>query len=176
MTSSPATVIRRFAAYAIDCIVLLLGLAVLQVVLYPVNPIAAMTRAGQPFTPTQLHVWVFATATLPFLLYFALMIASPRQATVGMRIFRVRVERSKGGRLSVARGMARTAVMLLPFELNHALMFHAAPPSREQPGGVLVFGIAAVWLVLGGYIAAMVISPRRQSLHDLAADTVVVAN
>lgn len=165
---------RRVAAYVADCVILFAGLLMLQAVLYPINPILTMQRGGAVSTPGRLHAWVFATATLPFLLYFAATIGSSRQSTLGMRWMGLRVEEVGGVRLSLARSLVRSIVLLLPFELNHTVMFHLTPASGAEPSAGLWMGIAAVWLALGTHVVVMFMTPRRQSVHDLVAGSVVV--
>ena len=92
-----------------------------------VNPIVALLRTGQQPTPTEFHLWVFVTASIPFLLYFTLILRSSRQATLGMRLLKLKVEDAGGGRIGFGQSLLRSAVMLMPFELNHAVMFHLCP-------------------------------------------------
>ena len=68
-TSAPlyARVTARLMAYSVDCALLFGGLLVWQAALYKVNPVVAIMRRGHQPTGGQLHRWVFATATLPFL-------------------------------------------------------------------------------------------------------------
>jgi len=172
----PAPFLRRLAAYALDCVVLFGGLLLLQAALIPINPILAMQRDGRVFTGAQLHLWVFATATIPFLLYFAISIASSRQATPAMRWLRIRVEGVGDGGIpvSIGRALVRTAVLLLPFEINHTVMFQMSSTSAGGPGLAAWMGIAAVWVLLAIYVGTAVLTRRRQSVHDLMARTVVV--
>lgn len=165
-------VLRRLGAYALDCGLLFVGLVVLQAILFVVNPLIASLRAGQQPTPVQIHLWVFATATIPFLLYFALTLRSSRQATVGMRLRKLKVADVRGGRIGFRQSLLRSTVMLIPFELNHAVMFYLAPRNAPPPPAFFV-GIATVWAVIAVYIATMLLTRRRQSVHDLVARTVV---
>lgn len=163
---------RRIAAYSLDCAFLLIALVILQLILVFVNPIVAIIRGGQQPTPTQVHLWVLATATVPFLLYFALTLHSSRQSTVGMRLFKLRVEDKNGGRIGLGQALLRSAVMLIPFELNHTFMFHLGPRGGPPSVGFLI-SIVACWIVIAIYIASMLWTERHQSVHDLVAGTVV---
>ena len=171
--SKVRAVIPRLLAYVLDCVILFVGLIGLQALLVPINPIVAMQRGGEVFSAVQLQLWVFATATVPFVLYFGLTVSSRRQATLGMRVFGLRVETEKGGRAGVGQGLLRSAVLLLPFEINHTLMFHFAQSGSDPP---LAFwlGTGFVWLLILLYVISVVISPRGQSIHDRVARTVVV--
>jgi uncharacterized RDD family membrane protein YckC len=163
---------RRLVAYGLDCVLLGLALLVLQAILFVVNPIFAMMRTGQQPTPTQIHLWVFATASIPFLLYFALMLRSSRQSTMGMRLLKLKVADAGGGRIGLGQSLLRSAVMLMPFELNHAVIFHLMPPDASPPPAYFI-GLAVVWALLAAYIATILLTRRRQSVHDLFARTVV---
>ena len=167
-----AGVFIRIGAYLIDCVILFVGLIVLQAALSVVNPLMPIIRSGQQPIATQLHLWVFATATIPFLLYFALMLRSARQATFGMRRLKLKVARVNGGRVSFGQALLRSAVLLIPFELNHAVMFHLSPRDAS-PSAAFWLGYAGVWVVIVVYIAAILLTRRRQSVHDLIAGTTV---
>lgn len=163
---------RRVAAYCLDCSVLFLCFVPWQAALYFVNPIIRIIRNAQQPTATQLHAWVFATITVPAFLYFALMLRSSRQATLGMRLFKLKLEDKNGGRIGLGQALLRSVVMLIPFELNHTFMFHFGP--RGGPPSVsFLISIVAVWAVIAVYIASILWTQRHQSLHDLVAGTVV---
>ena len=164
-------VLRRLVAYGLDCGLLVLGLLVLQAILFVVNPMVALMRTGQQPTPTQFHLWVFATASIPFLLYFALMLRSSRQATLGMRLLKLKVADAGGGRIG-SGSLLRSAVMLVPFEFNHAVMFHLLPRDAPPPPSYFI-GLVVFWALIAAYIATILLTRRRQSVHDLVAGTVV---
>lgn len=163
---------RRAAAYVTDCLFLFASLLVWQALLYVVNPIMALIRTGQQPTGAQLHLWVFATASVPFWLYFAWTQSSARQATIGMRLFKLKVTGVNGARLGIGQALLRSAVMLIPFELNHAVLFHLMPRDGVPTTAFLV-GYVGVWVAMAVYVAALLFTPRRQSVHDLVARTVV---
>lgn len=167
-----AGVFARAGAYIIDCVILFVSLIVWQAALYVVNPPIAIFRSGQQPTGTQLQLWVFATATIPFLLYFALMLRSARQATLGMRFLKLKVADVGGGRVGFGQALLRSAVMLIPFELNHTVMFHLSP--RDAPPSTAFWlDYIGVWVVIAIYIASILLTRRRQSVHDLVAGTAV---
>lgn len=170
--SSLAHVRGRAAAYVVDCLFLFAGLVGWQSLLYVVNPIMALIGSGQQPTGAQLHLWVFATASIPFWLYFAWTQSSAWQATFGMRLFKLKVTTMNGSRIGLAQALLRSAVLLIPFELNHAVLFYVMPRDGV-PTTALLVGYIGVWAAMAAYVAAMLITPRRQSLHNLAARTVV---
>ena len=164
---------QRFAAYLIDCLILFAGLLLLQSALYFVNPLIPIFESGQEPPASQLHLWVFATATIPFLLYFALMLRSARQATFGMRLLKIRVAKLTGEPISFVQALLRSAVMLVPFELNHAVMFYLSPRGEGPPSTAFILGLAGMWATVAIYIAPVFLTRRHQSVHDLIAGTVV---
>jgi uncharacterized RDD family membrane protein YckC len=167
-----AGVFVRIGAYVIDCLILFVGLIVWQAALYVINPLLPIIRSGQQPTGSQFHLWVFATVTIPFLLYFALIIRSARRATLGMRLLKLRVATRSGGCVGLGQAMLRSAVMLIPFELNHAVMFYLAPGDASPSAGFWL-GSVGVWAVIAIYIVSILVTRRHQSVHDLVADTVV---
>jgi uncharacterized RDD family membrane protein YckC len=167
-----AGALSRIVAYSIDCLLLAVVLAACQGILYGVNPIISMTRSGQQPTAGQLHLWVFATVTFPSFLYFSLMLITTKRSTVGMRVLRVRVTDVNGGRIKFAQALLRSAVLLIPFELNHTVMFNLLPPGGPPPMAFWL-GVVGVGTVIAVYVAAVLLTRRHQSLHDLIAGTVV---
>ena len=166
--------VRRLAAYLVDCTLLFAGLLGLQALLAPVNPISAIINRGETFAGWQLHLWVSATTTIPFALYFAATIASPRQATIAMRWWGLRVVDLNGGRIDFARAILRSVILLVPFELNHAVMFHLSPGPGEGAGPILIAAIALVWILILLFLVSAAASPLGQSIHDRIAGTVVI--
>jgi len=163
---------RRVAACSIDCALLFTGLIVLQIILFKINPLVAIMRRAEQPMPNQVHLWVLLTATMPFLIYFALSAGSSHQSTIGMRLLYLKVEDANGGRVKLGRAFVRSVVMLIPFELNHTVMFHLGP--RGGPPAPLFFvGIIFVWAVIAIHIGSILATRQRQSLHDLAARSVV---
>lgn len=164
---------RRLAAYLVDCALLFVGLLALQAVLAPINPIMAIINRGETFAGWQLHLWVSATTTIPFLLYFAATIASSRQSTIAMRWFGLRVVGLDGRPVGFPRAILRSAVLLVPFEINHAVMFHLSPGAGQESGLLLIAAIAVVWIVILLFLISAAVSPLGQSIHDRIAGTVV---
>lgn len=171
-SSAYGGVLRRLVAYIVDCGILFFGLLVLRAILFVVNPLATIMRTGEQPTPAQFHLWVFATASIPFLLYFALMLRTSRQATLGMRLLKLKVADARGGQIGFVQSLLRSVGMLMPFELNHAVLFHLLPRDAPPPPSFFI-GLAVLWALIAAYIATIWLTRRRQSVHDLVAGTVV---
>jgi uncharacterized RDD family membrane protein YckC len=91
---------RRFAAYAIDYVIVMIGSAVLG---------AAATFAGLTSDGAQLSLLALAS----YFLYCTLLESSAWQATVGKRALGLRVMSRHGERLGFARAAARFVAKLL---------------------------------------------------------------
>jgi len=161
--------LRRGAAYALDCAGLAAAVQGTQWVL------AAATRGVLPRSVTgpQIETWVLLSVSLPVWLYFIVMEPSAGQATVGKRLLGLRVARAGGGRIGLGQAVARTALKLLPWELAHVTLLlptpiWSDPVANVRPGLWVAYGLLAASL------AAAVLTPRRQTLPDLAAGTVVI--
>lgn len=121
---------RRFAAYAIDYLLVLIGTAVLG---------AAATLAGLAGDGARLSLIALAG----YFLYCTLLESSPWQATVGKRALGLKVMNRRGERIGFARAAARFVAKLL-----------------------------SVLTLCLGYLL-IVVTRRRQALHDLIAGTLV---
>jgi uncharacterized RDD family membrane protein YckC len=78
-------------------------------------------------------------------LYASFMLSSPRQATIGKQWMRLKVTNSEGTRISFIQATGRHFAKFL-----------------------------STFMLLGGFAIAA-FTTRRQALHDIAADTIVVA-
>jgi uncharacterized RDD family membrane protein YckC len=121
---------RRFAAYAIDYVIVLLGTAVLG---------AVATIAGLGDDSARLSL----AALVGYFLYCALLERSAWQATVGKRALGLKVTNAAGERIGFPRAAARFVAKLL----------------------------SVLTLCLGFLL--ILVTQRRQALHDLIAGTVV---
>ena len=121
---------RRFAAYAIDYVIVLVGTAVLG---------AAATIAGLVDDGAGLSL----AALIGYFLYCTSLESSAWQATVGKRALGLKVTNARGERIGFARAAARFAAKVL-----------------------------SVLTLCLGYLLVLV-TPRRQALHDLIAGTLV---
>ena len=167
-----ASLLQRLTAYAVGALLLfvvvglLLG-GILAFILY--------LTVGFEWTRNGFLLWayVFTTASIPFWLYYAFLESSERQATVGMRLLGLRVTGLNGEGLSFGRALWRTVVKLIPFEVNHAVMFLPVPLMSE-PDPNFRYGFILVSVLMLVYLVSVVLTSRKQSIHDLIAGTVVV--
>ena len=152
--------IRRSGGYLLDVALLALVLLGAQALILKLglNPLGADPQPGP------LHRWVFATVTLPALLYFALM-SSARGATLGQRVLHLGVVDAAGGeRLPFARALIRAAVLLGPWELIHTAIFHGWG-----------WAYLAAYAALGVLVFSIVLQQEGRGLHDLASGGRVIS-
>jgi uncharacterized RDD family membrane protein YckC len=136
----------RYIAFLVDYMILIVLLAVFNGVVSAFVMVPLANRK-EPLPDTAAVTWVFITAlggVLLAFLYFAAQEASRHQATLGKRLFGMRVVRIDGDDLSLGRAVWRTFVKF--------------------------FGMTFLYL---GWIVALFNADRR-ALHDFAAGTVVV--
>jgi uncharacterized RDD family membrane protein YckC len=167
-----ASVIRRVLAYAIDAVLLFFAF---PLILGAVCGLIFYLTVGFGWMQNGLLFWlyVFSTVSIPFWLYYSLLESSARQATFGMRLFGLQVADIEGKRIGFGRALLRTVVKLLPFELNHLVLFLPAP-IWSDPQPEFRFGFAVVNALMILYIVTMFLTNRKQSVHDLVAGTIVV--
>lgn len=173
-TTSFPLLARRLAVYVMDSFALLGAVLATQGMLYALNlnPLIRLINAGPSPTGAQVHLWVFATVSVPFWLYYAAWHSSRWQATPGKRLLGLRVTTLAGGRLSFGRALVRAVVMLIPFEVNHVVLFHLAPQTAT-PSPAFRAGLALVWALIALYALTPLLNARRQSVHDIVAGTMV---
>ena len=106
-------------------------------------------------------------------LYFTLIEQSARQATFGKRLFHLQIAHVTGSRIGFWRALLRTVVKLLPWELTHVTLLIPVPMWWDPSPGFRV-GLIVVYLLIGIYLGVMFLNRRRQSIHDLVLNTVVI--
>jgi uncharacterized RDD family membrane protein YckC len=157
---------RRAAAYIVDVAALAAGVVVTQGAL-------VLVGAGLPATASgwQVEAWVLATVSIPIWLYF-IVLECRAGWTLGKRLLGLRVENTSGGRLSWGQAVLRTGLKLLPWELTHLTLLLPVPMWADPNTGFRP-GLIIVYALLGLYLATAALTPRRQTVPDLIARTIV---
>ena len=163
-TQSYATFARRLAAHFIDTALFYTFVWGTQFTL--LHDVVQRSWGG-----LQFELYLLMTVTLPAVSYYALSESSPWQATLGKQLMGLQVTGTAGERLSFGRALIRAALRFLPFEIGH-LSFALPTPIWVAPQEFRI-GFVIVWVALGLYVAAALLTTRKQSIHDLAAGTVV---
>jgi uncharacterized RDD family membrane protein YckC len=163
-----ASLPRRAAALALD----LLMIGTLAWLLD-----SAATRAGwpQPTEAARWHLRSLATLTLPAWLYFTLGEALPGSASLGKRALGLRVVDTYGGRLPAARAALRSLFKLGPVLVAQVALAYPTPLTTlgTAPMPRLLF---AAYATGGLYVATAMMSLKKQSVHDWATSSCVVAS
>jgi uncharacterized RDD family membrane protein YckC len=149
---------RRLAAFFVDS--LLLGGVGLLLGLVAFDALAALGNWGR--------VVGFAIA-LPYLGLLNSRIGGGR--TLGKRLLGLRTVGLDGQLLSPARGLARAALLGLPWFVNGAAL---GPDALQSLPLALVVSLLVFWLGLGNLYLLVFDRPSRRGLHDWAVGSVVV--
>ena len=175
----PVPLARRVAAYAID--VTLLYLVVMAIQLGVLQPLREVIGQGWQRSGWALELYTLCTISAPAWFYFAAF-EGRGGATPGKQLCRIRVAGLGGERLGLRRGLLRAVVKLVPWETAHLSInlphnSFIDPVTGEFAGweyGELRPTIAVPYVLLAIWVVVMWRSPRRQSVHDFAARSVVV--
>lgn len=173
---SPASPVRRIAAWLLDYALIAAYLVVLTAVSLGLeaSPARAVFNSAAQ-QPEGAELIGFVSLTLPVVLYFALFEASAKRATIGKRALRIAVVDVHGRRLSRTRALIREAVRFTPWELSHALIWRVAiSPLRGSAPPWLIAGFAVVYALVLVYLVSLFIGPRHRTLYDLLAGSVVI--
>lgn len=156
--------LRRLAAFGLDS--LLLGVYALVLFAF-VSPFVRPLFSS----PLTAELAGFLLLTLPFVLYFAVSEVSPRAATLGKRVFHLRVVTTKGKGMTFGRSLLRSALKFAPWELAHFAIWNAFifPSSAENLG---IAALVGCYLLAFTYLIGLILKPHRP-LYDRLAGTVV---
>jgi uncharacterized RDD family membrane protein YckC len=161
----PATLtILRAAAYGTDIILLL-------AVLVPI------TFMLQPLLHTDLQsgraMWNAAILcySIPTWIYFVVCDCSPTGASVGKRLWGIRVLSVRNRVVTVVDAFNRTAIKLLPLELTRLVFLFADPTDANQQANTFVVTLANLLAFI--YLVVCSRTQGERSVHDLVAGTAV---
>ena len=173
MNTTSANPFRRLLAYWIDITLLYAVLVGIQFGLTALTDGAIVSWFVMRDNSFVTYGWIFLVISLPMWLYFILNESSPRQATLGKSLLGLKVTDMDGNRLKGSTATWRTAYKLAFFEIGH-LSFLFPTPLFDEPNPSFRVGFAIVIALMLAYFAVTLITPRRQSIHDLAVHTLVV--
>jgi uncharacterized RDD family membrane protein YckC len=144
---------RRFAAYIVDGILMMLIYAVIVI------PLSALSM----FYLNDLliifyYIAILFTALMIYLLYDTIFICSQSMATPGKRLLGIKVTDINGNRLSFLRALLRSIFKM-------GILFTRVVP---------YIGIISYIFWINPFL--IVLTERKQALHDFVAGTVVVKN
>ncbi len=129
-------------------------------------------RRVRSLSPVQADVLALGTLVAPTVVAFAVMEASPRQATPGKAVVSLRVQSVHGQRLTLVHAVARNLAKVAPWQLAHTAVFRMAAGSQQARWPVLA--VVAQLMVLASAVTLLCNSDHR-CWHDLLTRTSVVA-
>lgn len=173
MNTTYANPLRRLLAYWIDITLLYAVLVGLQFGFVALTGGVVNNWIATQHKGIFAWGWIFLTISLPMWLYFILNESSPHQATLGKFLMGLKVTDLIGNRLKATTAAWRTAFKLAFFEIGH-LSFLFPTPLFDEPNPSFRVGFAIVIALMVAYFVVTIITPRRQSIHDLIVKTLVV--
>lgn len=129
-----------------------------------------------PENPVLGDLIAFLTLVLPVILYFTLQEGSSRRSTWGKRRVGLLVVDDNGSKLTFWRAFLRSFLKFLPWQIAHTSLFHweGWPFAPEEPAAGVLIGFGLAYLLVGIYIASVLILTRHQTPYDLAARSCVI--
>ncbi|MCR9248170.1 MAG: RDD family protein [bacterium] len=176
-----AGLVRRLVAYWLDCSLIYAIVMPAQFVLYPAI-MGTADGAPAPVSGLLLELYVLATISLPAWCYFAWFDRGPQWTTVGKRLLGLRTLVVRGAGFGFGRGLARTAVKLLPWETAHLVLNLPQNPFLDPATGEFLgwetgewrWGYVTPYVLLLVWLVVLLRDPLRRSVHDFVAGTRVV--
>ena len=171
----PAGFWRRVAAWLIDAILITAGTYLVGIFLWPDLMVETRTQtAGAGGALLEIvtyalsaHGWVIHGVAL--WAYTALLESGPAQATLGKRMFRLRVTGLDGVRVSLLTASYRSWPLWI-----HGLLSVPALLGMDEPSEALVSFNGIAGLVALAACLFVPFTRRRQGLHDMMARCLVV--
>jgi uncharacterized RDD family membrane protein YckC len=162
-----APLYKRAAAYALDVLFLLPYLGVLAI-LGAVFP----SFRNAFIEPTHGESLQFLVLTFPVACWFAIWETLPGAATPGKMLLGLCVSFNRPSRSSAAAAL-RNALKLVPWEINHAAIWHVRFEGGAIDATATVL-ISATWALFFIYLIGPLFSRERWTLYDWLAGTRVV--
>jgi uncharacterized RDD family membrane protein YckC len=171
----PASPLRRIGAWLLDYLLIAAYLVLLTAVSLALRASPAQAGFNSAMSqPATAEILGFFLLTVPVVLYFALLEASPHRSTLGKRALRLAVVQRDGRRLSVARALLREAVRFLPWELSHALLWRVAlSQDRASISLWVTAGFGVVYALVLLYLVTLLIGSHR-TVYDRLAGSIVI--
>lgn len=168
----------RLKAFALDYIPVACYILLLLGVSFAFTRVmnALGTPIFWPENPVHGDLIAFLTLVLPVILYFSLQESSSKRSSWGKRRVGLLVVDDYGGKLTFWRAFLRSFLKFLPWQIAHTSLFHweGWPFAPEEPSLSVLVGFGLAYLLVGIYIASILISTRHQALYDLAARSCVI--
>lgn len=158
----------RFLAYTVDFLVMLLAVVVFQ---FGFRYATGGVVNDSLTTPLLLYIWVLLTVTLPVYLYFILSEYLPAHATIGKRLFGLKVVSNKGKVTGWQATVRNFIKVTLPWEATHLALFFPTPILLNPSSDEFRLTLFIPYIIFGIYGAYLIFTKGRTTLHDAIAGT-----
>jgi uncharacterized RDD family membrane protein YckC len=162
---APLTVLRA-AAYGTDAILLLAILVPLTFLVQPL--LQADPQSGRAMWNAAVLCY-----SIPTWIYFVMADRSLTGATLGKRLWGIRVHSLRATSVSLSDAISRTAIKLLPVELTRLVFLFADSTDSDQRANTFVVTLANLLAFI--YLVVCAQTRGQRSVHDLVAGTAVKA-
>jgi uncharacterized RDD family membrane protein YckC len=158
---------RRLAALLID--LLILEVAISTMIFFPGAILSFWEKARVPVMSVSTIL-----SYILFLLYFALMESSYKQATIGKLFLGICVTDTRGAKLSFDKAVVRNVGKYIPLFILVAFAWITDHLGETFEGAELLILIPILFGVL--WYVPMWFNPWRQATHDMITDSVVISH
>ena len=117
------------------------------------------------------HAFSFFALTAPVILYFALLEASPLQASLGKAWRRLELVDASGKRAGLGRTLLRNALKFLPWELAHSAIWHVPGQPFVDPVPTFNIGVHVLAISLACLYVLSLFRGSGRTPYDLIAGT-----
>ncbi len=127
--------------------------------------------------PLLADLLAFITLILPVILYFTLQESSSKQSTWGKSKAGIRVVNAQGNTLTRKQAFVRSLIKFLPWQIAHTCLFHIPgwPLAVTTIPSAVSVGFALMYVLVGLYIVAALISKKRRTPYDWVSGAYVIA-
>jgi uncharacterized RDD family membrane protein YckC len=160
---APLTILRA-AAYGTDVFLLLVVLVPITFILQPL--LHANLQSGRAMWNAAVLFY-----SIPTWIYFVVCDCSATGATVGKRLWGIRVHSVRNRTVTLVDAFSRTAIKLLPLELTHLVFLFADPTESDHQANTFVVTLANLLAFI--YLVVCSRTQGERSVHDLVAGTAV---
>lgn len=143
---------RRFAAYLIDVIIILLMIAILVIA-----PLTVISISAGSALEWYIYIVEMAGIIVIYLIYDTIFLSSGMMATPGKRLLGIKVTDLNGNCLSFPRALLRTI-----FKFGFAIVSALIP----------AIDIISLVILLNPFLITL--TEKKQAIHDFIAGTIVV--
>ena len=163
----------RFLAYSTDFVILMI---IVMGVQFGFSYLTDGVVNNNLTASWSIYAWVLGTVTLPVYLYFILSEYSKKHATIGKRLFGLKVVSDKNG-VTLWQSFIRNFIkVIIPWEATHIALLFPTPILANPTSSEFRVALFAPYVIFAIYGTYLLITKGRKTLHDAVAGTNVQYN